>query len=170
MESDVRPFWSPASRGLTGLACIITAAGALVWYGRTTDAIKPECGPASLYVALSSCGKKVSWQAVVGLLDPTGKHRIQSMEDLAEAANYFGVRTRGVQANLDWMQKQDCVAVLELKNCHFVALLGFKKSAPLISDPLFPGDKSTAIWSRAKLEDCWTGRALLFGPDNTSQG
>lgn len=85
-----------------------------------------------------------------------------SFAELTEIASRAHLRAKGYQLAPSDLYQIHPTGVLELNNGHFVALVGFHKELAVIADPQRIGDDDTSEWSRARLENHWTGRILVI--------
>lgn len=95
-------------------------------------------------------------------LVPTDAVRSSDLLALAAAARRLGCDSVGRTATFDTLRETEHPAVVQLKNGHFIAVVGFCADSAEVVDAQFMGDLRSRAWSRARLEDEWTGRVLTI--------
>lgn len=117
-----------------------------------------DCGAACLAMVLGYHGRATALAEVRAVLGP-GRAGV-SARDLLEAARSFGLRTRGVQVDLDSLAMVPEGAVLHWGFDHFVVLERVTKNGLAILDPAVGRRTVTLDQVRQK----FTGIALIFEP------
>lgn len=144
---------SPLKAALTSIALTLLVG--------CSQSEAPPCGPASLVVlgkafGLSSADQEALTRAA------TRSPRMTSFAELTRIAAGVHLTATGFQLTPAELYLRQPKGILELNNGHFVALLGFRNDLPVIADPKRVGDDETSEWSRARLENHWTGRILVI--------
>ncbi|MGW2250683.1 peptidase domain-containing ABC transporter [Kitasatospora sp. NPDC001660] len=123
-----------------------------------------DCGPAALVTVLRHHGVDVSLDAIRARAD-SGRNGA-SARTLLEIAREYGVKGRGVRADLDALRRLRPGAILFWNFNHFVVLEGAGKEYVDVVDPAYGRRRL----SRASVAESFTGVALEFDPplDGTS--
>lgn len=117
-----------------------------------------DCGPAALVTVLRHHGIDVSLDAVRARAD-SGRNGA-SARTLLEIAREYGVKGRGVRADLDALRRLRPGAILFWNFNHFVVLEGAGKEYVDVVDPAYGRRRL----SRASVAESFTGVALEFEP------
>lgn len=117
-----------------------------------------DCGPACLVTTLRHHGVEVDLDTVRARAD-SGRNG-SSARTLLEIARSFGLRGRGVRADLDALPKLTPGAILFWNFSHFVVLEAATKDYVDVIDPAFGRRRL----SRASVAEAFTGVALEFEP------
>lgn len=117
-----------------------------------------DCGPACLVTTLRYHGIEVDLDMVRARAD-SGRNG-SSARTLLEIARSFGLRGRGVRADLDALPKLTPGAILFWNFSHFVVLEAATKDYVDVIDPAFGRRRL----SRASVAEAFTGVALEFEP------
>jgi ABC-type bacteriocin/lantibiotic exporter with double-glycine peptidase domain len=118
-----------------------------------------DCGAACLASVLAYHGQVVPLAQVRSALG--GAERGVSARDLLEAARRFGLRTRGVQVEVDQLAQLPTGAVLHWGMDHFVVLQRVGRRGIAIVDPGI----GPRLIPTQELLDKFTGVALIFEPE-----
>lgn len=117
-----------------------------------------ECGAACLTMVLSYYGKNVSLDEVRDILGP-GRDGVTAL-GIIHAADFFGLRGRGVKADMDELDLLDRGTILHWQFSHFVVLDKVGKDYVDIVDPAIGRRRiSLEEFSRS-----FTGVALILEP------
>ena len=125
---------------------------------------RPFCGPASLAALLRSTGRQVSYEDILKHCRHGGP--TYSFEDLQLIGNEFGVKLAGYNMNLSRAKVTNARGILELRQGHFVALVGIGNGMARVYDPQSGANAPPEDWSFARLENEWTGRVLKLEPSS----
>ncbi|MEU8434941.1 peptidase domain-containing ABC transporter [Streptomyces sp. NPDC029216] len=117
-----------------------------------------DCGPAALVTVLRHHGVDVSLDEVRARAD-SGRNGA-SARTLLEIAREYGVRGRGVRADLDALARLRPGAILFWNFNHFVVLEGAGKEYVDVVDPAYGRRRL----GRASVAESFTGVALEFDP------
>ncbi|MEV7545606.1 peptidase domain-containing ABC transporter [Streptomyces sp. NPDC089915] len=117
-----------------------------------------DCGPAALVTVLRHHGVDVSLDAVRARAD-SGRNGA-SARVLLEIAREYGIKGRGVRADLDALARLRPGAILFWNFNHFVVLEGAGKEYVDVVDPAYGRRRL----SRASVAESFTGVALEFDP------
>ncbi|MEU9130646.1 peptidase domain-containing ABC transporter [Kitasatospora sp. NPDC048540] len=117
-----------------------------------------DCGPAALVTVLRQHGVEVSLDAVRARAD-SGRNGA-SARTLLEIAREYGVKGRGVRADLDALRRLRPGAILFWNFNHFVVLAGAGQDHVDVVDPAYGRRRL----SRAAVAESFTGVALEFDP------
>jgi ABC-type bacteriocin/lantibiotic exporter with double-glycine peptidase domain len=117
-----------------------------------------ECGAASLTMVLAYHGRAVSLDDVREVLGP-GRDGVTAL-GIIHAADYFGLRGRGVRADMDELDLLERGTILHWQFAHFVVLDRVRSNGVDIVDPAI-GRRHISFdeFSRS-----FTGVALVFEP------
>lgn len=117
-----------------------------------------ECGVACLAMVLEYHGKHVAREALRQALGPT-RDGVRAGH-LLRGARHFGLRARGVKAELDALAQVPRGSVLHWQFNHYVVLQGVGKGYADIVDPA----RGARRVSWEELDKSFTGVVLLFEP------
>lgn len=120
-----------------------------------------DCGAAALTMSLAFYGRHVPL-AEMHEVTGTGRDGIDALR-LAEAANSYGLRARGVATELDDLKVLPRGTVLHWGEAHFVVLDATSRHGVTIVDPM--AGRYRVGWSAA--DDLYSGVAILLEPTAT---
>jgi ATP-binding cassette, subfamily B, bacterial len=123
-----------------------------------------ECGAACLTMVLGYHGRNVSLDDVREVLGP-GRDGVTAL-GIVNAAEYFGLRGRGVRADLEDLDLLERGTILHWKFSHFVVLDRVRASGVDIVDPAV-GRRRV---SHEEFSKSFTGVALVFEPGDDFRG
>lgn len=115
-----------------------------------------DCGAACLAMILATHGKKVPLPELKKRMK-IGESGVNALV-LLKTAKHYGLRGRGVEANLAGLRKVELPAIVHLGHRHFVVLIRFTEDLVEIIDPGLGRQKLT----REQFELLFSGAALLF--------
>jgi ABC-type bacteriocin/lantibiotic exporter with double-glycine peptidase domain len=117
-----------------------------------------ECGAASLTMVLAYHGRRVSLDDVREVLGP-GRDGVTAL-GIIHAADYFGLRGRGVRADMDELDLLERGTILHWQFAHFVVLDRVRSTGVDIVDPAV-GRRHVSF---EEFSRSFTGVALVFEP------
>ena len=112
--------------------------------------------PYVLAMVLAGHGKNISLEEIKKHMK-VGKAGIDALT-LVETAKLYGLKGRGVEANIPALRKLPLPAILHWGKLHFVVLVGWNKGKAEIFDPGFGPMKVTM----KDLKQHFSGTVLLF--------
>ena len=115
-----------------------------------------DCGPACLAMMLAGHGKNISLEEIKKHMK-VGKAGIDALT-LVTTAKLYGLKGRGVEANIPALRKLPLPAILHWGKLHFVVLVGWDKDKAEVFDPGF-GPMELEL---KEFEQHFSGTALLF--------
>ena len=115
-----------------------------------------DCGPACLAMVLAGHGKNISLEEIKKHMK-VGKAGIDALT-LVETAKLYGLKGRGVEANIPALRKLPLPAILHWGKLHFVVLVGWNKNRAEVLDPGF-GPMKLEL---KEFEQHFSGTVLLF--------
>jgi ABC-type bacteriocin/lantibiotic exporter with double-glycine peptidase domain len=120
------------------------------------QAERADCGPACLAMVLAAHGKNISLERI--------KTRLRLTNDgidaftLLKTGKYFGLKGRGVEANLPALHKLPLPAILHWGRKHYVVLVRLGRKWAHINDPGAGKMKLTM----KEFQRLFSGTVLLF--------
>ncbi|HEU5060272.1 MAG TPA: peptidase domain-containing ABC transporter [Kofleriaceae bacterium] len=117
-----------------------------------------ECGAASLAMVLAFYGRRVALDDVREVLGP-GRDGVTAL-GIIHAADFFGLRGRGVRVDLDELELLDRGSILHWRFSHFVVLDRVRRGGVDIVDPAV-GRRHVSM---EEFSRSFTGVALVFEP------
>lgn len=119
------------------------------------------CGPRALAALLHAAGIETTELELIART--SWSPRGTNFAGLKAAVEYFGLPATGLKttvARLGELLEGAVGAVLALEGAHFAAVLGAGTDGFDIFDPRH-SSWSRSWWSTARVEECWTGNALV---------
>ncbi len=120
------------------------------------QAERADCGPACLAMVLAAHGKGIPLETIKARLRLT-KDGIDAYS-LLKTAKHFGLKGRGVEANLPALHKVPLPAILHWGKKHYVVLIRLGRKWAYIHDPGAGKLKLTM----KEFERLFSGTVLLF--------
>jgi len=117
-----------------------------------------DCGAACLAMVLAYHGKPVALEEIRDVTG-TGRGGVDAL-GLVEAAQWYGLDTRGVQADLDQLHLLPCASILHWDFNHFLVFEGLRRDRVDVVDPAI-GRRSIPL---AQFRRSYTGVAVVLEP------
>ena len=115
-----------------------------------------DCGPTCLAMVLAGHGRNIPLEEIKKHMK-VGKAGIDALT-LVTTAKLYGLKGRGVEANIPALRKLPLPAILHWGKLHFVVLVGWDKDKAEVFDPGF-GPMELEL---KEFEQHFSGTVLLF--------